>query len=133
VCAHHLQTVLITAVLVPNLSNEPLSSANVNSAFLRQSVQPHLNQTTIKSLLKNSAIQSLLKYEDYQDLIRGICLLESISDITACLFLHLRSNPCLCERDAISAGRSEAILAVQQEPAPLKNQESTTQGSLFGS
>jgi hypothetical protein len=124
----------------------------VNSAFLRQSVQPHLNQTTIKSLLKNSAIQSLLKYEDYQDLIRGvyrmnkpgqvqdkgdkvrgICLLESISDIPACLFLHLRSNPCLCERDAISAGRSEAILAVQQEPAPLKNQESTTQGSLFGS
>jgi hypothetical protein len=106
--------------------------------LLVQSVRPHLNLSTLRSLLRNSHLQDLLKnekYQQHQDLVRGVvrinksvreegnkvqgvCGMESIADTPACLFLLLRNNPSLCWREdstATTASRNEAVLPPHNE------------------
>jgi ankyrin repeat protein len=100
--------------VVPDLNED--SFRNMSVRRLVESIKPHLDQETLRILLRNRGWQSLLQYEDYRDLIRGVYhmnklvhdvgnkvqgvrVLETVSDTPACMFLHLRKNPSLCQRE----------------------------------
>jgi hypothetical protein len=147
----HMKASLSNAV--PSLNEE--SFRNMSGRLLVQSVRPHLNQATLKLLLQNSDLQDLLEDEDFQDLIRGLYrinklvqndgnkvqgvrVLESVSDTPVCMFLHLRNNPSLCQRDNVSASSSsdneESCMPHQQDPGgPFESAELLSEATAPGS
>jgi hypothetical protein len=88
------------------------------------------NHETLRTLLRNDELQTLLKEEDCQDLIRGVhcmvqtgsnhhvCIMESVSDTPDFLYLHLRSNPTLCDR-------STGVVAQQQVSVSSTTEQDT--------
>jgi hypothetical protein len=99
---------------------------------------------TLNNLVNNNDVQEMLKDEDCQDMItimlglvkagtgindhvrldtkHHVGILESVSGIPDCMYLHLRNNPTLCWRST-TTGRP------RPPPAAAAEQEDQTRGA----
>jgi hypothetical protein len=129
VCAHQsvvpVTRTMMTHIrqVLPGWFEEGSSISYMNSnAAIRQA----LNHESLKTLLQNDELQALVKEEDCQDLIRGVnrmvqvgsnhhvCIMESVSDLPDFLYLHLRSNPTLCDRSTGGGAQQQVSSTTEQ-------------------
>jgi ankyrin repeat protein len=116
----------------------PFSTEGFSVSYCMSSNEPILqalnDPQTLNNLLNNNDLQKMLKDEDCQDMItimlglvkagtgindharldtkHHVGIIESVSAIPDCMYLHLRNNPTLCWRST-TTGRPAAAAAEQ--------------------
>jgi hypothetical protein len=109
---------MLTALNIPGFD------ATASGPALADTLRPHLDPDLISDLVDNDNVQQLLKkdkrvqnlisglirmnrsgrnyvQEEPSNTLRGISVLESISDNVECLFVHLRENALLTQRQEV--------------------------------
>jgi hypothetical protein len=118
---------------IPGLFEEGSTITYMNSnEAIREALRNH---ETLKTLLQNDELQTLLKEEDCQDLVRRmyrmvqagrfhadredskhhVWILESVVGTPDFMYLHLRSNPTLCDRSTVCFAHQQVSTTTEQD------------------
>jgi ankyrin repeat protein len=118
---------------IPGLFEEGSTVTYMNSnEAIREALRNH---ETLKTLLQNDELQTLLKEEDCQDLVRRmyrmvqagrfhadredskhhVWILESVVGTPDFMYLHLRSNPTLCDRSTVCFAHQQVSTTTEQD------------------
>jgi hypothetical protein len=117
---------------IPGLILDTLRDGTTSSIAIIGTVRPHLEPELIKNLVRNDALREWMKEDPVQRHIcgivrmniagrsylrsdsnnkaKGVRVLESVNDTVDCRFLHLRENPCVCDRPTTDVVASENVL-----------------------